>query len=206
MSDAPTYRDPAYRRTMWIVILLNLGYGAIEVIAGFVGDSQSLKADALDFLGDGAISLLGLLAIGWQPVWRARAALLQGSFLGILGASVLVLTMVRLVRGNDPEATVMSVIGAGGFLVNVLAAALLVSCRTGDANMRAVWLFSRNDAIGNLAVVIAAGAVALTGERWPDLAVAVAIAALFLQSSRSIVRVALGELRAIAPERTSAAS
>jgi cation diffusion facilitator family transporter len=179
---------------MWIVVLLNGGYGVIELGAGFLGDSQALKADALDLLGDGIISLLGLLAIGWNPHWRARAALAQGAFLALLGAGVLALTVYRLFEPAAPEASVMGVVGLGALAVNLGAAFVLLPHRTGDANMRAVWLFSRNDALGNIAVVIAAVFVAILDSNWPDLVVAFAISLLFLQSSRSIIADSTAEL------------
>jgi cation diffusion facilitator family transporter len=185
----------AYKRALWSVVLLNLGYGVIEMIGGFVSGSQALKADALDFLGDGLITFLGLLAIGWSLVWRARSALIQGLFLGALGLGVLVTTGYRVLVLNQPEAELMGIFGVIALAVNVAAAAVLIPHRTGDANVRAVWLFSRNDAIGNLAVVVAAVLVAWTGTPWPDLVVAIVIAGIFLQSSWSIVRDARGDLR-----------
>ena len=189
---------PAYKRALWIVVLLNAGYGVVEIVGGFLAGSQALKADALDFLGDGLITFLGLLAIGWPTVWRARSALIQGIFLGVLGLSVLAATTYRVLVLNQPEAELMGIFGAIALVVNVTAAAVLIPHRTGDANVRAVWLFSRNDAIGNLAVVIAAGLVWWTSTPWPDLAVAVVIAGLFLQSAWSIIRDARRDLTEVA--------
>jgi len=186
---------PAYRRALWIVVLLNVGYGVIEMAGGFIAGSQALKADALDFLGDGLITLLGLLAIGWSPTWRARSAFIQGLFLGALGVGVLASTAYRVLALNQPEAELMGMFGLIALAVNVAAAAVLIPHRTGDANMRAVWLFSRNDAIGNAAVVTAAGLVWWSGTAWPDLIVAVVIAGLFLQSSWLILRDARADLR-----------
>lgn len=183
----PAHAAPGYRRALWIVVGLNIGYGIVEMIGGILSGSQALKADALDFLGDGLITSLGLVAIGWSLAWRARAALLQGIFLGLLGAGVLVNTGYRVLVQEQPEAGMMGALGMVALIVNVAAAAVLIPHRTGDANVRAVWLFSRNDAIGNAAVVAAAGLVAWLGTPWPDLAVAAVIAALFLQSSWSII-------------------
>ncbi|MCB4825417.1 cation transporter [Roseicella aerolata] len=190
-----THITPGYRRALWIVVGLNVGYGLVEMVGGFVSGSQALKADALDFLGDGLITFLGLLAIGWSLAWRARSALIQGLFLGALGLGVLATTAYRVLVLNQPEAELMGLFGAIALVANVAAAAVLIPHRTGDANVRAVWLFSRNDAIGNLAVVVAAGLVWWTGTAWPDLAVAAVIAGLFLQSAWSIVRDALADLR-----------
>ncbi len=186
---------PAYKRALWIVVGLNVGYGLIEIVGGFLAGSQALKADALDFLGDGLITFLGLLAIGWSLLWRARSALIQGLFLGALGLGVLVSTIYRVIYQLPPEAELMGLFGIVALVVNVLAALVLIPHRTGDANARAVWLFSRNDAIGNAAVVVAAGLVAWTGTAWPDLVVALVIAGLFLHSSWSIIRDARADLR-----------
>lgn len=191
---AGAHLTAGYRRAMWTVVLLNLGYGAIEIVGGFLAGSQALKADALDFLGDGLITLLGLLAIGWSMLWRARAALLQGIFLAVLGLSVLATTAYRVVVLQTPGAELMGILGAIALVINVVAALVLIPHRHGDANVRAVWLFSRNDAIGNLAVVVAAGLVAWTRTPWPDLLVAAAIAGLFLQSAWSIISDARKEL------------
>lgn len=193
--QAAAHQDPAYRRALWIVIALNVGYGISEMIGGFLAGSQALKADALDFIGDGLITLLGLLAIGWSLVWRARSALIQGVFLGLLGLGVLGSTMWRVLVQAMPDAGLMGLFGLIALLVNVLAVIPLLRFRTGDANMRAVWLFSRNDAIGNAAVVAAAGLVVWLGSGWPDLIVAFGIAGLFLHSSWSIIRDAQADLR-----------
>jgi Co/Zn/Cd efflux system component/copper chaperone CopZ len=186
---------PAYKRALWTVVLLNTGYGLVEMVAGFISRSQALKADALDFLGDGLITFLGLLAVRWSVVWRARSALIQGVFLAGLGIGVLATTAYRLLVQVPPEADVMGLYGGIALVVNVAAALVLIPHRTGDANVRAVWLFSRNDAIGNVAVVLAAGLVAWTGSAWPDLVVAIVIALLFLQSSWSIIRDARADLQ-----------
>jgi Co/Zn/Cd efflux system component len=149
----------------------------------------------LDFLGDGLISFLGLVAVGWGMAARARAALLQGAFLGFLGLGVLVATVYRVLVLQQPEPLLMGGFAAVALVVNVLAAVVLIPHRKGDANVRAVWLFSRNDAIGNLAVVLAAGLVWWTATPWPDLVVAIIIAGLFLHSSWSIIRDARADLR-----------
>ena len=186
---------PAYRRALWTVAVLNLGYGVVETGAGFASRSQALKADALDFLGDGLITFVALLATGWSLSWRASSALLQGIFLGVLGLGVLGTTAYRVLVLNQPEAGLMGIFGGLGLVVNVLAALALVRHRSGDANARAVWLFSRNDALGNLAVVAAAGLVAWTGTAWPDLVVATIVAGLFLHSSWTIIGHAIADLR-----------
>ena len=192
----PAHQDPAYRRALWIVVILNVGYGILEMIGGFISGSQAVKADALDFIGDGAITFLGLLAIGWSLAWRARSALIQGIFLGLLGLGVLGTTIVRVSEQTTPDAGLMGLLGMIALVVNAISVLPLLRFRKGDANMRAVWLFSRNDAIGNAAVVVAAGLVAWLGSAWPDLIVAFGIAGLFLHSSWAIIRDARADLKA----------
>ncbi|MBN15403.1 MAG: cation transporter [Pelagibacterium sp.] len=207
IDDLPkdlSHITPAYKRALWIVVVPNVGYGIIEMFGGFISGSQALKADALDFLGDGLITFLGILAIGWSIVWRARSALIQGLFLGALGLGVLVNTAYRVLVQQQPEAELMGLFALVALVVNVVAVLPLLPHRTGDANVRAVWLFSRNDAIGNAAVVVAAGLVAWTGTAWPDLVVAAVIAGLFLQSSWSIIRDARSDLREASSTRRSA--
>ena len=139
--------------------------------------------------------MLGLVASGWPLRWRARSALVQGLFLGALGSGVLVVTVYRVMVPQQPEAGLMGAFGVVALIVNVTAALALIPHRTGDANVRAFWLFSRNDAIGNLAVVVASLLVAWTGRAWPDLVAAALIGVLFLHASWSIVRDAPGDLR-----------
>lgn len=183
-----------YRRALAIVVALNLGMGIFEMAGGFFGLSQALKADALDFLGDGAITLLGILAISRGQKWRARAALLQGVFLGLLGFGVLGAAVYRVIDQVRPDAGVMGVLGFMALATNIAAALILIPHRQGDANVRAVWLFSRNDALGNLIVILAGGFVYWSSTAWPDLAAAMIIAALFLSSAFEILRDARREL------------
>lgn len=190
-----THATKGYRRALVWVVALNLGMGVVELAGGLFGMSQALKADALDFLGDGAITLLGLLSVSHTPRWRARTAMLQGVFLAILALGVLGAAVYRVFEQRLPEAGVMTTLGLIGFVVNVSAALLLVPHRKGDANVRAVWLFSRNDAIGNLAVVLASGLVYWTQSPWPDIVTAALIAGLFLASALEILKGARRELR-----------
>lgn len=187
--------DLGYRKALWLVVALNLGFGLFEVGGGLWAGSQALLADSLDFLGDGTISLLGLLALAWGATARARVAYAQGLFLLALGIGVVGVAIYRAWTATAPEAELMGVIGFAALAVNVTAALILSRYRKGDANVRAVWLFSRNDALANVAVIIAAGLVAWTKEAWPDLVVAAAIAGLFLHSALEIMRGAQRELR-----------
>ena len=188
-------QSPDYRRALWIVVALNLGYGIAEMFGGFLANSQALKADALDFLGDGSITFLAILAIGWSLALRAKSALLQGVFVGTLGIAVVVTTLLRFSSENSIEAGLMGAFAFAALIINLVSIVPLLPYRDGDANMRAVWLFSRNDAIGNVAVIIAACFVWLTKSHWPDLIVAFAIAGLFLHSAWGIILKSLADLR-----------
>jgi Co/Zn/Cd efflux system component len=189
-----THATPTYKRALWSVMGLNVVYGAVEFGGGFLASSQGLKADALDFLGDGTITLLGLMAIGWGNKWRARSALLQGVFLAVMGAGVFAATIYRVFLLQLPAAELMGVFGVGALVVNVLCAVILLKHRNGDANVQVVWLFSRNDAIGNVAILIAAVFVWFTATPWPDLIVAALIAGLFLHGAWMIIVRAQHEL------------
>ncbi|KMS50953.1 cation diffusion facilitator family transporter [Sphingobium cupriresistens] len=188
--------DPAYRRALWWVVVLNGGFGLVEIVGGFLANSQALKADALDFLGDGSITFVGLLALGWAASTRARVAMTQGLFLGALGLWVLGMAVWRALNAIPPEPELMGGIGIAALIVNVTAALILARFREGgDAQARAIWLFSRNDAINNVAVICAAALVFWLDSAWPDIIVAVVIAIIFLQSAWEIIREACGELR-----------
>lgn len=187
--------DARYRRVLWAVIAMNFGMFVVELAGGLAGRSMALKADALDFLGDSATYAMSLAVIGMAARVRATAALIKGVSLALLGLVVLAGTLYRVVVLGQPDAFVMSGIGLLAFAVNLASALLLLRYREGDANVRSVWLCSRNDTIGNLAVVVAGMGVFASGTPWPDLLVAAGMAGLFLSSATGIVRQALGELR-----------
>lgn len=187
-------KSPGYRRALWIVVALNMGYGLVELFGGYLSNSQALKADALDFLGDGSITFVAILAIGWSLAWRARAAALQGVFVFLMAIWILFETISRILDQSAVEPLAMGVFALGALIVNIAAIFPLLPYRDGDANVKAVWLFSRNDAIGNVAVLIAAGLVALTGASWPDLAVALIIVCIFLNSAWGILAQARRDL------------
>ncbi len=182
-----------YKRVLWAVIAINGIMFGVEMSAGVLAGSQALKADALDFLGDTVTYGLSLAVIGMPLIWRSRAALLKGLSLGAMGLWVLGSTAHQLLVLGVPRAEVMGAIGFLAFAANVASVLLLLRYREGDANVRSVWLCSRNDAIGNLAVIVAAGGVWSTATAWPDLVVAGIMAGLFLWSSIRIIRQALAE-------------
>lgn len=185
----------AYKRRLWMVIAINAAMFAVEMIAGQTAQSQALKADALDFLGDALTYGLSLAVIGASLRVRATAALLKGFSLMAMGLWVLGSTVYRVFYLGVPEAGIMGAIGVLALAANVTSVLLLMAYKDGDANVRSVWLCSRNDAIGNVAVMAAALAVWAAGSGWPDLIVAGLMAALFVNSSQQIIRQALQERR-----------
>lgn len=190
--------NPRWRRALWIALGINAGMFAVEMAAGAAADSRALQADALDFLGDAANYAISLMVAGMVLAWRARAALAKGVTLLILGGWVMVTAIFAAMNGASPEPQTMGVIGGLAFAANVGVALMLYRFRTGDANMRSVWICSRNDAIGNVAVIAAAFGVFGTGTAWPDLIVAGILAALGISGGIQIVRQALGEMRTAA--------
>ncbi|MGH8458741.1 MAG: cation transporter, partial [Nevskiales bacterium] len=167
----------------------------IEFGAGWRADSVSLLADAVDFLGDAANYGLSLFVLAMLPVWRSRAALLKGLTMAGYGLFVLIQAGWNAASGIVPEASIMGAVGLLALIANVSVAALLYAFREGDANMRSVWLCSRNDAIGNVAVMLAAVGVFGTGTAWPDLAVAAGMGLLALTTGRTVIRQARQELK-----------
>ena len=188
--------DPRWRRALWLALGVNAAMFAVEFFAGSAADSRSLQADALDFLGDSANYAISLTVAGMALVWRARSALLKGLTLLAFGAWVLETAILALVNGAAPQPETMGIVGAMALAANVGIALLLYRFRSGDANMRSVWICSRNDAIGNVAVMVAALGVFQTGSAWPDLVVAGILAALAISGGWQIVRHARDELRA----------
>ena len=187
--------SPRYRAILWIVIGINAGMFVFETGASIAADSMALRADALDFLGDTLTYALTLLAIGHSLRARAAAALFKGLTLLAMGLWVLGSTVWQLFVLGVPNGAIMGSVGLLAFAANAASVVLLLRYRDGDANVRSVWLCSRNDAIGNLAVILAAGAVHVTQAAWPDLVVAFAMASLFLHSAFLIIRQARAELR-----------
>ncbi|MDY6891592.1 MAG: cation diffusion facilitator family transporter [Pseudomonadota bacterium] len=184
---------PAYRRALWWVVVINAGMFLIELSGGWLSGSKALQADALDFLGDTFTYLISLLVIGKALSLRSKVALFKGLTLGLMGAWVLGSTLYRAFFLLTPEPILMGSIALLAFCANLASVMILLKYRDGDANVRSVWLCSRNDAIGNLFVLAAALGVWGTTSGWPDLLVALIMASLFLHSSFLIIRQALRE-------------
>lgn len=193
--SAAQTNSPRYRKILWIALVVNFVMFGIEIGAGLQSGSVSLLADAIDFFGDAANYAVTLAVLSLGLVWRARAALLKAASMLAFGVFVLGRALWVTTQGGAPEALTMGAVGLLALIANVAVAALLYAYREGDANMRSVWLCSRNDAIGNLAVMGAALGVFGTGSAWPDLAVAAAMAGLAITGAVSVFRQARRELR-----------
>ena len=193
---APSSADPRLRRALWIALVVNVAMGVFEVLAAGRSGSVSLLADSIDFFGDSANYALSLAVLGMAVATRARAALLKGACMGGFGVFVLGSAAYKLWAGAPPQALTMGAVAFIALLANTGVAWLLYRFRGGDSNMRSVWICSRNDAIGNLAVMVAALGVAGTSQAWPDLAVAAIMSGLALTGSVSVLRQARAELKA----------
>jgi Co/Zn/Cd efflux system component len=180
---------------LWIALVANLAMFFVEIVAAAVSGSSALAADAADFLGDSANYALSLGAIAAGGAWLSRVALLKGAAMSVYGLGVLAYASWRAWLGVPPEPLTMGVVGLLALGVNFGVAALLYRFREGDANMRSVWLCTRNDVIANILVLVAAAGVLGTGTVWPDVGVAAILAFLGLTSGTSVIRQARAELR-----------
>ncbi|EHK53737.1 cation transporter [Allomesorhizobium alhagi] len=187
--------DPRYKMVLWTVIAINAAMFITEMVAGRLAGSQALQADALDFLGDTVTYGLSLAVIGSSLRTRATAALFKGLSLSVMGIWVFGSTLYQTLILGVPSAEVMGVIGFLALAANLGSVVLLRRYKDGDANVRSVWLCSRNDAVGNVTVMVAALGVWATSSAWPDLAVATLMAGIFLSSSAQILQQAWGEFR-----------
>jgi len=204
-AGAPPLNSSSWRRALWVALVINGGFFLAEIIAGAAAGSIALQADALDFFGDAANYAISLRVAGMALTWRARAAVVKGGTLGVLALWVLGSTAWHAFYGTLPRADVMGVVGFAALVANGGVALMLYRFRGGDANMRSVWICSRNDALGNLAVLLAAIGVFGTGTGWPDVMVAAIMGGLGLSGGWQIVRQARDELRSASAAQVVAA-
>jgi Co/Zn/Cd efflux system component len=188
-------QQAAYRRVLWWVLAINAAMFSVEIGAGLAAGSAALQADALDFLGDAANYAISLLVVGMALRYRATAALAKGATMALFGIWVLAVTAWHAVNGTLPHAFAMGGVGVTALVANAVSFSLLWQHHTGDANMRSAWICTRNDVLGNLAVLIAAAGVFGTGTGWPDVIVAAVMAMLALQGAVTVIRQAQSELQ-----------
>lgn len=187
---------PKYRKILWIALLINFTMFVVEVLSGLNAHSVALMADAIDFFGDAMNYGISLAVLSMSLMWRARAALFKGLTMGAFGLFVLASAAWSFMHGKVPEPYTMGIIGMLALVANVSVAILLYAYREGDANMQSVWLCSRNDAIGNIAVMLAALGVFGSDSAWPDLVVAVVMASLGMSAAIKVTKKASAELKA----------
>lgn len=186
-----------YRAVLWIVLGINAVMFLVEITAGLAAGSAALQADALDFFADAANYAISLFVLGLGIRWRASAALVKGASMGLFGLWVIGSVVWHALNGTVPGWGTMGVVGAAALAANAACLALLYAWRDGDANMRSVWICSRNDVIANLAVLAAALGVFGTRTGWPDILVAAVMAALAIQGATTVIWQALSELREV---------
>lgn len=191
----PHRGNQAYRRVLWAVLAINAVMFLVEIGAGLAAGSASLQADALDFLGDAGNYAISLFVVGMALRYRAMAALVKGGSMGVFGLWVLGTVVWHVLHGTLPHALTMGAVGFAALAANAASFALLWAYRSGDANMRSAWICTRNDVLGNLAVLLAAAGVFGTGTGSPDIIVAVIMAGLALQGAMIVIRQSMGELR-----------
>jgi Co/Zn/Cd efflux system component len=187
-QPAPPKPNSKFRLALWIALLVNLSLFVVELIGGAYAHSSALWADALDFFGDAVNYGISLMVLTASLYWRATVALIKGLTMASFGVIVIGKVIYAYMQGIPPEALTMGLIGVLALIANVVTAAILYGFREGDANMRSVWLCSRNDAIGNAAVILAAVGVFGTGSLWPDVVVAVIIATLGITSGYQVIK------------------
>jgi Co/Zn/Cd efflux system component len=190
----PHRGDPTYRRVLWVVLAINAAMFLVEIGAGLAAGSASLQADALDFLGDAANYAIGLFVVGMALRYRAMAALVKGGTMAAFGLWVIGAVIWHALHGTLPNAFTMGTVGFAALAANAASFGLLWAYRSGDANMRSAWICTRNDVLGNLAVLAAAAGVFGTGTGWPDIVVAAIMAGLALQGAAMVIRQSFGEL------------
>lgn len=191
----PETTDHAYRRVLYIVLVLNAVMFMVELIAGYIASSSALQADAIDFLGDALNYVSALYVLDKSMRWKSVAALVKGCVIGLFGLLLLANTVYHWMNGILPKAETMETVGLLSLVVNMSCAALLFRFRKGDSNRSSVWICSRNDAVANVLVIIAGVIVYYTKSQWPDLLVSFIIVGLALSGAFHIIRRARGELR-----------
>lgn len=192
---APGPASSRVRRILWIVLILNATMFGVEIVAGLAAGSASLQADALDFFADAANYGISLFVLGLGLRARARAALLKGISMGLFGLWVIGTVIWHSLHGTVPGWSTMGLVGLAALVVNGACLLLLLAFREGDANMRSVWICSRNDVVANFAVLAAALGVFGSGTGWPDVIVASVMAGLAIQGASVVIRESLAELR-----------
>jgi Co/Zn/Cd efflux system component len=192
-----------YRAALWMVLAINAVMFVFEIGAGLLSGSAALQADSLDFLADAANYGISLLVVGMALQARAYAALAKAASMLIFGLWVLGVAAWHLYTGTLPEAYTMGIVGASALVANAASFGILWRFREGDSNMRSAWICTRNDVLGNIAVLLAAVGVFGTGTGWPDVIVATIMAALATHGAATVLPQAMAELRSVTAPRVA---
>ncbi|MFA6236377.1 MAG: cation transporter [Bacteriovorax sp.] len=188
--------NKGFKKILWIALVLNFSMFMVDIVFAVLARSLSLKADAIDFLGDSANYFITLFVVNSVLSTKAHVSLLKAAFMFCFGMWILVEALISFNSTELPKYLTMSWVGGLAMAVNTFVAVLLYKFRNGDSNMQSVWMCSRNDAIGNLAVLVASAGVYFLSSKWPDLIVAIFIATLAVTSSYKVMKLALAELNA----------
>lgn len=194
-STPPSAASSRYRNALWIALWVNAAMFLIEIVGGLQANSVSLLADSVDFASDAANYGISLAVLSMGLALRSKAAWVKGASMLGFGVFIAAHTFWSSIYGTTPKPMTMGAIALLALIANALVALMLFTFRDGDANMRSVWLCSRNDAIGNMAVMLAAAGVFSAQSRWPDLAVALIMSGLAVSAGFSIMRQSQEELR-----------
>lgn len=197
--DQTASKHNSIKNVLWVALIINAAMFVVEIVAGFYGDSLALKADALDFFSDAGNYAISLFVLTASTHTRAKASIFKAATMILFGLLVIAYAVSSFINGSQPEPTTMGLIAIIALFANIFVAFLLFKYRGEDSNMQSVWLCSRNDAIGNIAVIVAALGVFSFSNNWPDLVVGLIIAALALSSAWQIIKSAKTELQL--PER-----
>lgn len=180
-----------HSRVLKVVLMINAVMFLVEGMTGWLANSTSLMADALDMLGDALVYGMSLYVLTKSLQQQAKVALAKGGFMLLFGLFVLGDAIYKLIQPAMPDVQMMGVIGSLALIANLVCFFLLYSHKEDNLNMSSTWLCSRNDLFANVGVLLAAGISYLFLSKWPDILMGTAIALLFLKSSWYVTQEAL---------------
>jgi len=160
----------------------------VEMVLGILSESTALIADSMDMLADATVYGIGLYAVGRAASVKIKAAHISGLFQIILGGAVAIDVLRRTLLGSEPESSLMIMVGIGALIANLICLKLISRHRDGEVHMRASWIFSKNDVIANLGIIVGGCLVYLFDSRYPDLVIGLAISVLVIRGGIHIVK------------------
>ena len=175
-------------RVLIILLSINAFMFVVEIVLGIMSESTAIIADSLDMLADATVYGIGLYAVGRSPLVKIKAAHLSGIFQVILGVLVSADVIRRLIYGSEPESFLMISVGLRALVANVICLTLIAKHKDGEVHMRASWVFSKNDVIANLGIIISGGFVYLLDSRFPDLIIGMIISIIVIRGGIHIIK------------------